>query len=92
MNKITILVVGFLLIGAYMITTANDYDLKDNSEDRKGFLKEFSGWVVNLGKNAKEVGGVVKDKDWLPEDYEEQKDLTLTQIVELDWIPKHSVA
>ena len=66
---------AFLIIGAYMITTNNEYDLTDNSEDRKGFLKEFSGWIVNLGKNAKEVGSVVKDQDWLPEDeFEENRD------------------
>ncbi|MAF51091.1 MAG: hypothetical protein CMH64_03295 [Nanoarchaeota archaeon] len=75
MNKITIGIVAFLLIGGYMITTDQGYDLKDDAEDRKGFLKDFSGWVVNIGKNAKEVGGVVKDQDWLPErEFEEHTD------------------
>ena len=71
MNKLTILAVGFLLFGAYMITTSQEYDLKDDSADRKGFLKDFSGWIVNLGQNTKEIAGVAKDQDWLPdEDYE----------------------
>jgi hypothetical protein len=73
MNKITIGIVAFLLIGGYMITVDKGYDIRENSEDRKSFLKDFSGWVVNLGKNAKEVGTVVKDKEWLPE-YEEYRD------------------
>lgn len=61
---------AFLIIGSYLIIVNNDYDLKNNSQDREGFLKDFSGWVVNLGKNAKDVGEVVKEKEWLP-DYEE---------------------
>ena len=57
-------------MGAYMITTANDYDVKDNPEDRKGFLKDFSGWIVNLGKNTKEIAGVAKNQEWLPDESE----------------------
>ena len=71
MNKLTILFVAFLVIGSYMIVSNNDYDLKEDAEDRKGFLKDFSGWVVNLGKNTKDVVDVARDKEWLPEDYEE---------------------
>jgi len=75
LNKITIGIVAFLLIGAYLITSSNEYDLTDSSEDRKGFLRDFSGWIINVGKNAKEVGEVVKDQDWLPEEgFEEKKD------------------
>ncbi|MAG52916.1 MAG: hypothetical protein CMH62_03070 [Nanoarchaeota archaeon] len=76
MKKITLLVIAFLLVGAYAITTKQDYDLKENSEDRRGFLKDFSGWIVNLGKNTKEIADVAKEQDWLPddEDFEERKD------------------
>ena len=65
-----------MLVGAYAITTKQDYDLKENSEDRRGFLKDFSGWIVNLGKNTKEIADVAKEQDWLPddEDFEERKD------------------
>jgi hypothetical protein len=63
--------VAFLLVGAYMITTGNDYDIREDTDDRKSFLKDFSGWMVNLGKNIKEVGEVTKNQDWLPE-YEER--------------------
>jgi len=71
MNKITIGVVIFLILGAYLITTQNSYDLKENSQDRISFLKDFSGWIVNLGKNVKELSGTAKDQDWLPQDYNE---------------------
>ena len=71
MNKITILIVAFLVIGGYMIVADKGYNLKENSGDRKGFLEDFSGWVVNLGKNTKEVVDVAREQDWLPEDYEE---------------------
>ena len=55
-----------------MITTSQDYDLKDDPGDRKGFLKDFSGWIVNLGKNTKEIAEVAKEQEWLPDedDYE----------------------
>ena len=71
MNKITIGVVIFLILGAYLITTKNSYDLKEDSQDRISFLKDFSGWIVNLGKNVKELSGTAKDQDWLPQDYNE---------------------
>lgn len=71
MNKILIGVVIFLVIGAYLITTRANYDLKENSQDRVSFLKDFSGWIVNLGKNVKELSGTAKDQDWLPQDYNE---------------------
>ena len=71
MNKITIGVVIFLILGAYLITTRANYDLKDESQDRISFLKDFSGWIVNLGKNVKELSGTAKDQEWLPQDYNE---------------------
>lgn len=76
MNKITILIVAFLVIGGYLIVMYNDYDLKSDKEDRKEFLKDFSGWIVNLGKSVKDVGEVASDKEWLPpeEGYEEYSD------------------
>ena len=71
-----VVIVAFLLIGAYIITANKDYDIKNNSDDRKGFLKDFSGWIVNLGKNVKDVAEVANDKEWLPkeEGYEEYSD------------------
>lgn len=69
MNKITIGVVIFLILGAYLITTRANYDLKENSGDRISFLKDFSGWIVNLGKNAKELAGMAQKQEWLPQDY-----------------------
>jgi len=71
MNKIIIAGVIFLIIGAYLITTKNSYDLKENSQDRVSFLKDFSGWAVNLGKNLKDLTGMAQKQDWLPQDYNE---------------------
>ncbi|MBU2634446.1 MAG: hypothetical protein KJ674_04340 [Nanoarchaeota archaeon] len=76
MNKLMVGIVAFLLVGAYMITVNKEYDIKNDADDREGFLKDFSGWIVNLGKNVKDVAGVAKEKEWLPneEDYEEYSD------------------
>lgn len=51
-----------------MITVNKDYDIQNDADDRKSFLKDFSGWIVNLGKNTKEMVDVAKEQDWLPED------------------------
>ena len=69
MKKLTIIVIVFLLIGAYLITTKNSYDIKKDSQDRISFLKDFSGWVVNLGKNLKELTGMAQKQEWLPKEY-----------------------
>ena len=71
MKKITIAVAVFLLIGGFMITSNNDYDLKEDNDDRKSFLKDFTGWVVNLGSNIKDLTGYAQKQEWLPEDKNE---------------------
>jgi len=68
MKKLIIFVIIFLIIGAYLITVKNNYNLKDNSKDRISFLKDFSGWVVNLGKNLKEITGLAEKQEWLPKE------------------------
>tara|TARA_Y100000034_G_C6694101_1_gene305765 strand:+ start:328 stop:558 length:231 start_codon:yes stop_codon:yes gene_type:complete len=68
MNKIFIAIAVFLVIGGYAITSNNDYNLKDNNDDRKSFVKDFSGWVVNIGGNIKDLTGQAQRQDWLPED------------------------
>tara|TARA_Y100000310_G_scaffold285838_1_gene309576 strand:+ start:62 stop:292 length:231 start_codon:yes stop_codon:yes gene_type:complete len=71
MNKLTIGLIVFLIIGGFIITSKNQYDLKEDNEDRKSFLKDFTGWVVNLGKNIKDLTGYAQKQDWLPQEKNE---------------------
>ena len=71
MKKLTVIIAIFLLIGAYMIVKDKDYDLKEDSQDRVSFLKDFTGWITNLGKNVKDLGSEAKDQEWLPQEYNE---------------------
>ncbi len=71
MKKIFIIIIVFLLIGTYLITTRSNYNLKENKEDRISFLKEFSGWIINLGRNMKELTGMAQKQEWLPQEYNE---------------------
>jgi hypothetical protein len=66
MGKIFWAVVVFLLIGAFMITTAYDYDLGEG-DDRKGFLSRMGSWVWRLGGNMVDVTSYVAKQEWLPE-------------------------
>jgi len=69
MKKLTIFIIVFLLIGAYVITTRGNYDIKENPEDRKSFLKDFSGWMISIGKNMAEITGLVQKQEWIPQEY-----------------------
>lgn len=68
MKKLLITIIVFLIIGAYLITTRANYNLKENKEDRVSFLKDFSGWVINLGKNLQEITGLASKQEWLPKE------------------------
>jgi type II secretory pathway component PulM len=68
MSKITIAILIFLLVGAYSIIRQNDLDVKENQEDRVSFVKKFSGWVLNLGKNVKDLTGEATKQEWLPQE------------------------
>ena len=74
-----ILIVAFLLVGAYIISINRNYDLQNNAEDREGFIRDFSGWIVNVGKNLKDVTNVAREKEWLPdeEDFKEYDNETI---------------
>ena len=79
MGKFMILIVAFLLVGAYIISINRNYDLQNNAEDREGFIRDFSGWIVNVGKNLKDVTNVAREKEWLPdeEDFKEYDNETI---------------
>ena len=66
MKKIIVVLIVLLVIGAYLVKTYNDLDLK-NPNDLKTFIKVYSAWIFNLGENAKDVTGYVSKKQWLPE-------------------------
>jgi len=68
MKKLTIAILVFLLIGAYLIVKQNDLDLKSEQEDRVSFAKKFSGWVFNIGKNIKDLTGQATQQEWLPKE------------------------
>lgn len=64
--SIILLIIIFLLIGAYIIKTTYDLSFKDK-EDIKNFLVRFGKWMFQLGKNVKDVTGYAVQKKWLPE-------------------------
>jgi len=68
MKKITIAIIIFLLIGAFMIVKQNNLDVKESSEDRVSFTKKFSGWLFNIGKNIKDLTGEATKQEWLPKE------------------------
>jgi hypothetical protein len=71
MKKIALIITIFLIVGAYLIVKDNDYNLKDDSEDRTSFVKDFTGWLTNLGSNLKEVTGEATKQEWLPTEHNE---------------------
>lgn len=68
MGKITIAIIIFLVIGVFLIVKQNDLDLKEDSEDRISFAKKLSGWIVNIGKNIKDLTGEATKQEWLPQE------------------------
>ncbi len=68
MKKITIAIILFLLVGAFMIIKQNNLDLKEDSKDRISFAKKFSGWLFNIGKNIKDLTGEATKQEWLPKE------------------------
>ena len=66
MGKVMLFVIGFLLLGGYIIYQGASYDL-DDKDDRKSFGKEFAKWVWDVGKKTKNVVAHVIKEDWLPE-------------------------
>jgi hypothetical protein len=66
--KITLIVLLliFILIGAYMIKSYYDFSFKD-MDDTKNFLVKFGHWIIQVGSNVKDVTGYVIHKRWLPQ-------------------------
>lgn len=69
--KVFWIVVIFLVIGGFIISKS--YNLEEK-EDQKTFLKSFGKWVLDLGKNVKDVTSyTIKEHDWLPKINETNK-------------------
>ena len=67
MKKIIVIGIILLLIGAYLVKSYNDLNLKE-TDDLQTFIKLYSGWVYNLIFNIKDVTGYATKKTWLPKD------------------------
>ncbi|MEM1988592.1 MAG: hypothetical protein QXR30_02335 [Candidatus Woesearchaeota archaeon] len=67
----------FLIIGFLLILTNREYDLKDSNQ-RTTLLKEFSKWVITLGKNVYDITLYAIKKPWLPENVSIEKTINTT--------------
>ena len=63
--SIVLLIIIFLIIGAYIIKTAYDLSFEDK-EDTKNFVVKFARWLLQVGRNVKDVTGYAVQKKWLP--------------------------
>ncbi len=60
MNRLTLFVLLFLLVGSLMI-------YQHSKETGESFPRALGSWFLQLGSNAKSVTGyAVKEYDWLP--------------------------
>ena len=64
--KLTLIIIIFLLIGAFFIISENKLTLRD-SEARVEFGKLYLGWFGQILENSKNLIGYVVKLDWLPE-------------------------
>ena len=64
--KIAILVMIFLLLGAFFIVSQNNLPL-NNSENFDKFVSDYTGWLGNFAGDVTRLGGFVVKLEWLPE-------------------------
>ena len=67
MKKLLLILVLFLIIGGFVIKLQNDLNLEQDN-DRKVFVKEFTTWLFQVGKNVFELTGQASRQDWLPDE------------------------
>lgn len=65
MKKLILICIIFLIIGGFLIKSQNKLDLNDK-EDKQTFIKDFTIWVLQIGKNVFELTGHVSRLSWLP--------------------------
>jgi len=66
MKKLFLLVIVFLIIGAYLIIQYNNIDIEEE-EGRRTFLVRFTDWLFKVGKSTKDVVGYAAQQEWLPD-------------------------
>jgi len=64
--KIFWIVVIFLVIGAWIIIKANNYQPTKDFDDTKGFIVDFAKWLFQVGKSTKSTVSYAADQQWLP--------------------------
>ena len=79
--KILHIVLIFLIIGAFVISTSYNLNLK-KSADRRSFMGKFAIWSVNVGKNVIRTAGYALKLDWLPERPENITNTTTNYTIE----------
>ena len=63
--KITIVIVMFLLLGAFFIISQNNLALK-NTENIDNFVSMYARWMTRIFDNGNSAVGYVVKMDWLP--------------------------
>ena len=64
--KIILVILIFLLMGAFFIVGNGDLALKD-ADKMERFRGLYYDWLTNLFDNGKQITGYVVDSEWLPE-------------------------
>lgn len=64
--RIRVIIVLFLLIGAFFIVSNDNLHL-NNSEDMQKFVGLYYSWLSGLFDNVKSISAYVIKADWLPD-------------------------
>ena len=65
LKKLIAIAIILIIMGGVFIIVKNHYDLRKKG-DSAGFIHDFSGWVVQVGKNTVNMAGYVVKMDWIP--------------------------
>jgi hypothetical protein len=66
MKAATIIIIVFLLIGAFIIYSNLGVSLSEK-DGRRSFAWEFGKWIFNVGKTTVRVVGYAFNQQWFPE-------------------------
>lgn len=64
--RITMIVIMFLLLGAFFIISNDNLHIGRSDELYK-FGEKYYSWLLGLGKNVGSVSGYVVKFEWLPD-------------------------
>ena len=68
--KIIMLLLIFLLVGAFFIISQNNLSIKE-PENLEKFTLEYSRWITGIFDKTKGATGYIIRLDWLPPDQNE---------------------